>query len=155
RRHDVAGLHVLPGLHGPRLDDACYGRAHGRVAQVELRGLQGLDGHLSIGLRRQTLRAVRRDLLARDEAGRLLARALAPRGHGLAVVRLGVRFVERRLRAVARQAVALGVDHDERVAALDLLPLGERHAIDGARHARGDLYALERVDRAGRVHDVR
>ncbi len=150
RGEDGARLQVLPGLHRARLDDARERSAHRGVAEVELRDPERLLRGVAVGLGAGDARRVLLDLLAGHEPGVRLDGSLAPRELGLRGRVRGDGLGEGRLGLVDRDVVALDLDEDERVALLDRLPLDERHLVDRARHARGDLHLLERVDAARR-----
>jgi len=121
RGHQVAGAHVLPGLHRARLNRALHRGAHVRVAQVDLGHLEGLAGDRGVCLRGQGLGLVGVQLFAGDEGpGCLIARPLPPGDHRLGVFLGGDRFVEPGPGAVHRQLEPLRVDDDEDVPLLDV-----------------------------------
>lgn len=154
RRHHVAGLYVLARLDGARLDGAGDGGAHRGVTQVEGGDLDRLVGDRGVGLRGEDLRAVGLELLAGDEAGVRLARAFATRHLGFHPLLRRLRLHELRVGAVHGEPKALAVDGDEDVSGLHLLAFTERHLVDGAGDAGGDLHVLEGLDGAGRGHEV-
>ncbi len=154
RGEDGAWLEVLAPLDRARLDDACEGRAHRGVAEVQLGDPHRLLCGVGVGLRARDARRVLIDLFAGHEAGVRGDRALPSRELGLGGLVRRDGLVESGLRLVDRDLVALDLDDDQRVAFFHGLPLDEGDLVDRAGDARGDLDLLERVDAARRHHVV-
>ncbi len=153
RGQDGPWLQVLSSLDGARLDDACERSADSGVPQVELGDAQRLLGRVGVGLRAGDARRVLLDLLACDQARVRDNRSLPARELRLRGLVGCYGLVERCLRLIDGDVVAIHLDDDERIALLDRLPLDEGDLVDRARHTRGDLHLLERVD-AARGHHV-
>jgi hypothetical protein len=149
---DQGGQHALVGLghiaHGEQgaAGTARDGRAH--LGEVELQPCGGQLGlgrtHLGRGLGQRC--GPRVGLLARDRIlGHQLARALVLR---LRQPGSGTRAFELGLGAGQGRAIGPLVDHEQQLALLHLLALGEGDALDIARHARAQLHRLHGLDAA-------
>ena len=135
RQHRAAGRHVFADARCAVVQVAVYGTDDRRALEVQLRGV---ERHLRIGDGGFTLfdaRAAFLDLFARDQVTELqVARVFA--------FRLGERRAalgERGFGEAFRKRVAGLVDHEQHLAALDLLVVGDLHRRDEARHVRRDL----------------
>ena len=148
RRVDPAGPPVtrLPSVTSARLVRPATGRADLGVAQIQLRRphRRFRRRHRRARLRDQREPGVHfflGDRLRRDHALAPLRVALGQRQPGLGPGEVGLALVQRRL-------IGLGVDLEEHVALADLLALGERDAVEIARHPGTYVHGVDRLELA-------